>query len=434
MVLCYFYFMKEDFLHYVWRFKKFDFSNAETVSGLPVNILDSGRHNELSGPDFFNARLKIGEQQWAGNVEIHINSSDWYVHGHETDSAYDNVILHVVWNHDMEVFRKNNTVIPVLELKDIVHSSSFSKYEHLMNGKLKNWINCEKDFSSFSDFEMDHWLERMYFERLEERSRNIHDMLKASSNNWEEVLFRMIARNFGLNVNGGSFLDMANTIPFSVLRKLKDQKKLEALFLGQVGLLEQDLEEIYYRELQQEYAFLKHKFHLEKSGVAPVKFFRLRPDNFPTIRLTQLAALYAGNQHLFSEVMKTRNLQEMYDLFHVELSPFWESHYTFQKTHKRKKKQLSRNFIDLLVINTLVPMKFCFAQKQGQENLEEVFEIISEVRRESNQTIDKFEMLRPRTAENASKSQALLHLKREYCDRNKCLRCNLGIKLLQEKV
>ncbi|WP_424494614.1 DUF2851 family protein [Salinimicrobium sp. GXAS 041] len=426
--------MQEDFLHYVWQFKKFNLSSAETVSGLPLNILHFGTPNALSGPDFFNARLEIGEQQWAGNVEIHINSSDWYVHGHEVDPAYDNVILHVVWNHDIEVFRKDNTVVPVLELKNIVHNCSFSKYESLMNGKSTKWINCERDFSAFSDFEMDHWLERLYVERLQERSDIIHKMLQVSSNNWEEVLFRMIAKSFGLNVNAGSFLDMANSLPFSVLRKLRDQKKLEALFLGQVGLLEQESEDVYYQELKQEYAFLKHKYHLDRSGVAPVKFFRLRPDNFPTIRLAQLAALYTRREHLFSEVINTRSLHEMYDLFHVQLSEFWETHYTFQKVHKRRKKQLTRNFIDLLVINTLIPLKFCFAQKQGQENLEEVFELISNIEKEANQTIHHFEMLRPMVASNALKSQALLHLKREFCDKNKCLKCGLGIKLLQGKV
>lgn len=425
--------MREDFLHYVWQFKKFDFLGAATASGLPVIIVDSGTLNQHSGPDFFNSKLKIGDQLWAGNVEIHINSSDWYAHGHEKDHAYDNVILHVVWDHDMDIFRKDNSTIPVLELKNLIDKSAHSKYLDLMQDPAKKWINCENDFASFDTFQLDHWLERLYFERLEEKSALVFKMLDASSNNWEEVLFKMLCKNFGLNVNGEAFRSLADSIPFSVVRKIKDRGKLESLFFGQAGLLQQEIEEVYYRKLQEDFDFLKRKYKLTRQSSTAMKYFRLRPDNFPTIRLAQLAALYSSRNGLFSEVIKTRQVEDFYKLFEVQVSDFWGSHYTFQKLHKTKKKPLTRKFIDLLVINTLVPVRFCYAMKQGQDCNDEILKLISGVKKEANQTIRKFDLLRPETAGNALQSQSLLQLKQHYCDKNLCLKCNLGIKLLQRE-
>lgn len=423
--------MREDFLHYVWQFKKFRFNEAETASRLPVVLVDSGKLNRHSGPDFFNSRLKIGGQLWAGNVEIHINSSDWYAHGHESDPNYDNVILHVVWDHDMDIFRKDNSIIPVLELKNLIDESAYEKYQILMSDPVKNWINCEKDFASFDSFEMDHWLERMYFERLEEKSAFVYENLEASSNNWEEVLFKMLCKNFGLNLNGEAFRSLALSIPFSVVRKVKQKEKLEALFFGQAGLLEQEIEEPYYKRLQEDFHFLKRKYGLGPQSPTAVKYFRLRPDNFPTLRLAQLAALYSLRGGLFSEVKRINKVEEFYRLFEVQVSGFWESHYTFQKPHALKKKFLTRSFVDLLIINTLIPVRFCYAAKQGQNGDEEIVELISGVRKENNQIIKRFEALRPKTAGNALQSQGLLQLKQHYCDKNRCLKCSLGIKLLQ---
>ena len=423
--------MQEDFLHYVWQFRKFSFSNAVTTSGLPVVIMDVGSLNVHSGPDFFNARVKIGDQIWAGNVEIHINSSDWYVHGHEKDPNYDNVILHVVWNHDGEIFRKDNSVIPVLELKHEISEATFLKYENLLSDPSRSWINCERDFGSFDDFLMDNWLERLYIERLEEKSAVIFGMLQLSSNNWEEVLFKMLAKNFGLNVNGEALLSMAHSVPFSVVRKTRKLHQLEALFLGQAGILEKEIEEVYYQKLQEEYDFLKQKYSLDNTGVTPVKFFRLRPDNFPNIRLVQLAALYSKKGSLFSEIIQAGSINDFYRILQIEVSGFWETHYTFEKIHKSRRKPLTKSFIDLLVINTLVPIQFCYSRKLGKDLNEEIMQLMASLKKESNQTIRKFELLRPGTARNALQSQALIQLKKHYCDKNKCLKCNLGVKLLQ---
>lgn len=427
--------MREDFIHYLWQFQKWNSAELKTCDGQELSVISPGSHNLSSGPDFFNARVMIGKQEWAGNVEIHINSSHWYAHHHETDSNYDNVVLHVVWNHDTEVFRRDNSAIPVFELKNIVEAKMMKNYEDLLERPGERWINCEKDFHSFPDFQMQHFLERLYFERLEEKSAFVFQKLENSSNNWEEVLFKMLCKNFGLNINGEAFLSLANSIPFSMIRKIRnDRQQLEALFLGQAGLLEKEIEEIYYRNLQREYSFLKSKFELNSEGVIPMKFFRLRPDNFPNIRLAQLASVYHQHSQLFSEVIAAKTSAEIYKLFKIELPEFWQTHYTFQKSHLERKKMLSNNFIDLLIINTLIPLKFCFARQQGKENDDKIIELMNSLNPESNQIIRKFELLRPKSAENALQSQALLQLKKNYCEKHQCLKCSLGIYLLQGKI
>lgn len=297
--------MREDYLHYLWKFQKFGSQVMKTVDGHVVQVITPGHHNELSGPDFFNSRLVIGNQEWAGNVEIHLRSSDWYMHGHETDAAYDNVILHVVWNHDVEIFRRDNSPLPVLELQGLVSPESHSAYENLCGEGTLKWINCEEDFPDVDDFILNNWLERLYVERLEARAALIGNLLTKTAGDWEAVLFLMLAKNLGLNINGEAFLSIAASIPFSVIRKTRGNLfQLEALFMGQAGLLHKNLEDPYYTGLQEEYSYLKHRFKLACSGVLPVQYFRLRPDNFPEIRLAQLAALYT-NTRAFSRHYKS---------------------------------------------------------------------------------------------------------------------------------
>lgn len=425
--------MKEEFLHYVWEFQKWEGSSLKTSEGNSLSVLSPGIHNFSSGPDFFNSQLVIGEQKWAGNVEIHLNSSDWYAHHHETDSNYDNVILHVVWNHDTDIFRKDNTPIPVLELRSMVSRGALVNYEYLMKGPPGKWINCEEDFRGFEEFYLQNWLERLYFERLEEKSLLIEKLLKESQNDWEEVLFKLLMRNFGLNVNGEAFFSVANSVSFSLVRRLSDkQQVLEALFLGQAGMLEKELEEPYYRHLQGIYKFLVYKHSLQNVGVLPVNFFRLRPDNFPNIRFSQLAAVYHKNPGIFAEVIHAKKPEDLYALLDISAAEFWESHYTFKKSHKRRRKDLSRNFKDLIIINSLVPLKFCYARSMDKDINEELLELMSSIKRESNNIIYKFEELRGQVFGNALQSQALLHMKKNYCDKHQCLRCRLGIQLLQK--
>ena len=423
--------MQEDFLHYLWKHKKFTTQYLKTAKEEVIVLITVGEHNHNTGPDFFNAQLKIDEQLWAGNVEIHIKSSDWFVHNHETDTNYDNVILHVVWEHDTEIFRKDNSEIPTLELKHYVSQEALNNYQKLFSTSQK-WINCENDFSQIDDFTINNWLERLYFERLERKASAIEVVLKQSTNNWEAVLFKQLAKNFGSKVNGEAFLSVANSFDFSILRKQQSKLlSLEALLFGQANLLEETIEESYYLELQKEYVFLKQKFGLKSEHIMPLQFFRLRPPNFPTIRLSQLANVFYKNHNLFSEIIEAKKLEVFYDLFSVGTSTFWETHYTFGKTSKVSKKQVTRSFIDLLIINTIIPLKFSYAKYQGKSADEEILQLMQEIASEKNSIVDKFNSLKP-MSKSALDSQALLQLKTEYCNKNKCLQCAIGYTILNK--
>jgi Protein of unknown function (DUF2851) len=421
--------MQEDFLHYIWKHKKFDVSNIKTTDNEIINLQSVGQHNFNSGPDFFNTQLEIDNQLWAGNVEIHIKSSDWFLHNHEQDKAYDNVILHVVWEHDIDVFRNNNSKIPTLELKHYVARLALDNYEKLI-AKADKWINCEHDFSSVNDFDISNWLERLYLERLERKSEDINALLIASKNDWEAVLFKMLAKNFGLKVNGEAFLSLANSMDFSIIRKVQSNRtSLEALLFGQAKLLEEDVQEPYYLELVKEYQFLKQKFSLAHENVETVQFFRLRPPNFPTIRLSQFASLYHENQNLFSKIIEINSLQGFYDLFSVSISSFWESHYTFGKSSSKSKKVLTKPFIDLLLINTIIPLKFSYAKFQGHHIDDLIINLIECISSEKNNIVEKFNSIK-KVSTSALQSQGLLQLKNEYCNKNKCLQCVIGSSIL----
>ena len=420
--------MQEDFLHYIWKYEKFNTSHLKTVNKESISIHQLGQHNFNSGPDFFNAQLVIADQLWAGNVEIHIKSSDWYVHNHEIDKAYDNVILHVVWEYDTEIFRKDNSEIPTLELKHYVDKTLHDNYQKLI--KSKSWINCEASFPEVNDFLLNNWLERLYIERLERKSEEISELLKKSNNDWEAVLFKMLLKNFGLKVNREGFLSLGSSFDFSVMRKLQTEvKHLEALLFGQSHMLEDDIEASYYLELQKQYKFLKQKFKLSNQSVLPIQFFRLRPSNFPTIRLSQFANLYASKRNLFSKIMSADSKEELYDLFNVGVTDFWISHYTFFKTSKTSKKMLTKSFVDLLIINTIIPLKFTYAKSQGKAIDEILLQLVKALKLEKNSTVFKFLELKD-IERNALSSQALLQLKKEYCDKNKCLQCVVANELL----
>lgn len=422
--------MKEDFLHYLWKFKKFDALNLKTFNGEEITIITVGQYLELAGPDFFNAQITIGNQKWAGNVEIHLKSSDWYVHHHERDEAYENVILHVVWEHDTEIFRKNNTEIPVLELKKYVDTETIVNYQSLIAPK--SWIFCEKQLKAIPQFVLKNWQERLFFERLERKSTPIFELLEQTSQDWEAVLFCLLAKNFGLNTNGETFLKIAQSIPFSIVRKESfEVENLEALLLGNAGLLDLEKEDNYFKDLKFRYFYLLHKYQLEKRIVEPVQFFKHRPDNFPTIRLSQLANLYHTHQNLFSKISASNSVKGIYETFDVSVSDYWQSHYQFDKESPKKRKQLSKSFVDLIVINTIIPLQFAYAKSQGKEISEDLIQLLDGVAPEKNAILDKFSSFGIKS-KNAFESQSLLQIKNEYCNKSRCLDCAIGMELLKK--
>lgn len=422
--------MKEDFLHYVWQFKKFDTLNLKTVQGEDIVVVNTGQYLQLAGPDFFNAQLAIGSQKWAGNVEIHIKSSDWYHHSHEKDTAYENVILHVVWEHDTEVFRKDNTEIPVLELKHYVSAVTLNNYNNL--AVTKSWIYCEKELAHVDAFMFSNWKERLFFERLERKALPILELAKATGNDWEAVLFSFLAKSFGLNTNGEIFYRVAQSLPFSVVRRESFEfENLEALFFGRVGLLEENHEDLYFKDLKSRYDYICHKYRLDKVYVDPVQFFKHRPDNFPTIRLSQLAQLYHKHQNLFSKLTEGVSVEEIYSIFNIQASPYWQTHYTFDKVSTKKRKSLTTSFVDLLIVNTIVPFRFAYERSIGKEDPEKLIAMLQAIKPEKNAIIDKFSQFNVEV-KSAFDTQSLLQLKNEYCANKRCLQCAVGLELLKK--
>ncbi len=423
--------MREDLLHFIWKNNKLRGKDLATDKGQPIEVYQHGTLNLFAGPDFFNAKLSIGGQLWAGNVEMHIKSSDWYVHGHETDLRYNNVILHVVWENDVEVFRKDGTRIPVLELRKIIDKEFLASYNALLSGTKKSFINCESQINQVDAFLVKNWQERLYIERLQDKSALLLELLNTSQNDWEKVLFCILLKNFGLNRNGDAFLALGKQLDFSIIRKIAPNlMQLEALLLGASGLLE-GLETVHYyeKELVREYNFLKSKFQLDIKVTKP-EFFGLRPPNFPTIRLVQLAQLYHQTQNIFSKIIANGVGVDTSIFKAVKASEYWNTHYNFGKESTSKRKTLSKAFIDLLVINTLIPVKFAYQKHVGKLQPEELLLQMRQITAEKNSISTNFKKLGV-VVENALDSQSTIQLYHNYCEKNKCLQCAIGHQLLR---
>jgi len=424
--------MREDFLHFIWKTKRLPLDTLITSNGQKILVHDFGQHNHNSGPDFFNAKLEINGQLWAGNVEMHLKASDWYTHGHETDTNYNNVILHVVWEDDVSVFRKDKTEIPTVELKNSVPHNLITTHNKLLeNNSKRKFINCENDIATVNEFVIDSFLERLFVERLEQKAELIFDLLKEANNDWEQVLFSMLLKNFGSKVNGTSFLSISKSLHFSTVRKLQNNLfALESVLMGMAGLLEsKEVLDAYYLELQKEYTFQKHKFNLNPSGVQKPDFFGLRPNNFPTIRLSQFADVYCKNKNLFSNLMRINSLEDYYNIFNAAVSDYWQNHFTFKKESKPSRKRITKNMVDLILINTVVPIKFAYFKSLGKDVNSELIALMTAIGPEKNSIISKFNALNKKSA-NAFQSQAKLQLYNNYCSLNHCLKCAVGNSLL----
>lgn len=419
--------MREDFLHYLWNNKKFDFSDLRTVCNKKIGVIDTGKYTQTTGADFFNAQVVIDNLRWAGNVEIHLNASDWYLHNHHTDANYNNVILHVVWNYDVDVYRKDNSAIPVLQLRDYVSQNINDSYMDL--AKTKSWISCENRIALVEKDVFSGWKDKLFTERLQQKALIVKGLLSQNKNDWEAVLFCMLAKNFGLNTNGDAFLKIAQSIPFQIIRKESfEVENLEALLLGRANLLDQDFEDNYLKDLKQRWYYLKNKHQLQNAYIDSVEFFKHRPDNFPTIRLAQLAMLYHKNQYFFDRIIKTDSLEDLYTLFRTEPSQYWKSHYVLDKESPEKRKSLSRGFIDLLIINSMIPIRFAYTEYQHKKSDTALKKLLQQIKPEQNVIIDRFKKIGI-LSENAFDTQSLLQLKKQYCNYKRCLRCDVG-KLL----
>lgn len=421
--------MNEKVLHFIWKYQLFSSKSLVTSQKELLVINNAGLHNVNAGPDFLNATVRINEQLWVGNVEIHQKSSDWYLHNHHLDENYKAVILHVVWDHDREVFNTSDQHIPVLELSKFVDANFLRKYEafNLMQPK---WILCENELKNINFFTRQYWMEKLFFERLERKTIEINKYLEVAKNDWESVLFILLSKNFGAKINGEAFLQLALSIDYQIIRKEKNRLiSIEALLFGQAGFLENNYEDAYFLKLQKEYHYLKIKYKLKSLPINIFHFFRLRPLNFPTIRLAQLTVLLSTSSSLFSQLINAKSKDDIYSLFKTQTSPYWETHYTFGMTSKDQKKTISKAFIDTLIINTIIPLKSAYYKRQGMDLNDNLLEMMQSIKPEKNAVIKRFSEFGSES-KNAIDSQALLQLKNEYCNYKRCLDCSIGNEIL----
>lgn len=424
--------MPEEFLQYIWEQQLFNTQNLKTTSGQSIEIIHTGKRNHDSGPDFFNAKIKLNGTVWAGNVEIHKNSSDWFLHHHENDKAYDNVVLHVVEKNDKAVFRSSGEELPVFEIEYPEHLKT--NYQSLLNAE--TWIACEAQFHKINPVLLQLGFNRLMIERLENKTIEIIERLKQNNNDWNETFYQMLARMFGFKVNNLPFELLAKSLPVQILAKHKNNLfQMEALLFGNSGLLNQQLlGDDYYLQLREEFSFLYNKYNLAPIEGHLWKFLRLRPVNFPTIRISQLAALIHRSHGLFSKIIDIGSLQELKELFNVQASEYWNSHYNFNKaTSKTTVKKLGESAVNILIVNVVVPFLFVYGENQNKRHLQNrALEFLEKLPPEKNSIVKKWQDLGVE-CRSAFESQALIQLKNLYCEKKNCLNCQIGVKLVKNK-
>lgn len=424
--------MKEAFLHFIWRYKRFDISNLQTIDALPIEIIDGGEYNTNAGPDFFNAKLKIGGVLWAGNIEMHLKASDWLLHQHEKDKVYDSVILHVVLDADCKIFRKNGEEIPCLEMRPLIKENLVGIYQKIEHNA--HWIPCQHHYFQVSEISKELWFSRVLVERLEQKTEYIEAQLFDSQYAWEEIFYQNVAKNFGVKINEQPFAMLAMTLPLTTIAKHKNNLlQVEALVFGQAGLLENiEFKDDYPKQLQKEYQFLKQKFNLKPLETSLWKFSRLRPASFPTIRLAQFAKLLHQSVHLFSKIIDTEDIEALSEFFSIELENYWLNHYRFDKESKLIKKHFGKDAIHLILINCVAPFLFIYGKIKKEEKYKErAIKLLESLPPEKNSIIDRWKEL-GEAVNDAAKSQSLLQQKRRYCDQKKCLECAIGVAILKQ--
>ncbi|MFQ3579829.1 MAG: DUF2851 family protein [Bacteroidales bacterium] len=419
--------MKEEFLHYVWKYGLFPKNELKTIQGNNIEVINLGTPNANAGPDFINARIKIDDTLWAGNVEIHVKASQWQTHNHHTDTAYDSVILHVVYEADKEIVRSTGETIPCLQLP--IPADLMENYKTLTENSLQ--IKCASILSNLDNITISSWLNRMFIERLEQKTNHVKRILEATTNNWDETYYRVLARNFGFSVNADAMEQLSRSVPYNlIIRYSLDQSRLEALLLGQSGLLmPNDCLDQYTLKLKSEYQYLKHKHSLNPLDFNLWKQFRTRTTNFPTLRIAQLATILHSLPDGFSSLVHDYN-SFIKKLEKITFSPYWEKHYSFGKEKKYTSSTFSFETINLILINTIIPILFHYGEVKGLEKLQEDAVSISEDSPPEVNTYTKLWKTYGIIAQNALQSQALVHLKKEYCEKGRCIHCKFGHTLL----
>ena len=411
--------MKEEFIYYLWENRLLHL-DLKTTDNEEITILSVGIRNHDSGADFVNARIKIGDALWAGQVEIHVRASDWFKHNHHNDANYDSVILHVVYENDTDSLK-----IPTLEIKDKFDISIFHKYNWFFGSR--NWIPCGEFVGGVQNFTLISWLDRMLVEHLENECKDLDFKLKNNHYDWEQAFYQRLMRYFGLKVNNDSFEYLSRILPLNLLLRHRDNDiYIESMMFGCAGFLERDFEEDYPSLLKRDFMMLRSKFGLKVMPLSNWKFLRLRPPNFPTIRIAQLAKIITKNGNMFSKIRDADDIQEIRDLFDVELNSYWDNHFQFDKTSKvERRKILGKTAVDLIIINAIVPMLFYYGHTHSLESYKEkAMSFLEQIEAEDNLIIRNFQNSGV-VLQNAFQTQAILYMYKYYCKRRRCLECRI---------
>lgn len=426
--------MKEEFLHYLWKYSLYDQDRLFDNEKNKIIILDPGEYNRDSGPDFFNARISVAGTVWAGNVEIHIKSSHFDNHGHQNDPAFNNVILHVVADNDKRVFNTRGEEVLTSEIS--FDQSLYEKYFYLVNNPYI--IACQDDIRKLDNIPVRHWLNSLVIERFQTKSESILKIFSETGNDWDETFYRVLSRYFGFRVNTEPFEMLAATLPFRIIRKHTDNIfQIEALLFGAAGLLEtglfkEALSDEYYRNLIKEYTILSAKYSLQPLHGWLWKFSRLRPSNFPTVRLSQLAAMLSVAGGLFSKVLEAADIKQIKTLFEVSASRYWDDHFVFGKKSRHSIKNTGSQAADILLINAVIPLIFVYGQSRDCHDIcEKALLFLEKINPEDNIIISEWKTAGIE-AESAFYSQALIQLRNEYCKKRKCLDCRIGNKIISQ--
>ena len=424
--------MKESFLHHIWQMQYFDKQNLLTCMKEPVQIFNPGTYNTDAGPDFSNARIRIGSVEWVGSVEIHTLSSEWINHHHDEDEAYRNVILHVVWKMDKPIYRSDQSLIPTIELRGLIAEDLIMTYRQLVNSSFS--IPCQRSFQQVQPFTRELMLEKTMITRLERKGREVLHLLDKNGGHWEEIFYQVLCKKFGFKINEEPFYLLSKSLSLRILQKHRDRPEvIEALLFGQAGFLESKKGDTYYLALRKEYQYLSRKYSLVDSRLSKAqwKFLRLRPANFPTLRIAQLASMLSKSSSLFSTMMEARRKNELEDLFRVPPAPYWERHYQFSKKATARTHELGQSSIESLLINLVVPFWAAYAMHHDHSELmERAMDLLREIAPEKNKIINLWSDLAFEPM-NAWQSQAMIELFNSFCQQKNCLNCNIGAALVR---
>ena len=422
--------MTEEFLHFVWKYQYFNHKNLLASNGYSLSITKTGIHNHDSGPDFSQASLIMEGVKWSGDIELHINSSDWYQHKHQEDYNYEKVVLHVVWNHDKDVFYHNKTKIPTLELKDIVNHKLIDRYKAILSSLYP--IPCQNLIALVPNKTIKTTFREALQNRLEIRSKAVFKLLEKNQHDWRQTSFELICKSFGFKTNKTAFEELGKSINYSIIRKHKnDIQQIEALLFGQAGFLGTESKSDEYKDkLKLEYKFLSKKYKLNPIPSGLWKLSKLRPSNFPTIRIAQLATWLTKHEDIFSSLIEIKSKKAVFDFFQSDVSNYWITHYNFNKEGKPKSKKLGKTSIETIYINAVIPLQYSYGVYKNDKKVESNIEkSLTELSPEKNSILNEWNSIGVEF-KSANETQGAIEQFNNMCNHKKCLHCSIGKNIL----